>query len=293
MLVWQAGGGRGPLESLAFAPDGGRLAAICGDRGLRLWALPPGPREDALLAHAYAAAFMPDGRGLAVCRAGRVMLWVPGHDDQSEVLRQGHHWRVAVSADGRYIVASGGGVEILDRERRQRHWLTKARGELCGGLALAPGGRLLASGQSVWHWRKGTHEYSVRLAHFPSGGLVRQLVGHGSPSSSLAFRPDGGALAATCGPLLWVWDVAGGAVLARLKAGGRHFQAAAFTPDGRFLAAVNNDATARFWDARTWREARAFDWGVGSLTCLAFAPDGQRAAAGTRKGQIVVWDVDL
>jgi WD40 repeat protein len=82
-------------------------------------------------------------------------------------------------------------------------------------------------------------------------------------------------------------------VLTRLAVDRKHFQAIAFTPDGRFLAAVRNDATARFWDARTWQPARAFEWGIGPLVSLAIAPDGMRAAAGSKKGKIVVWDVDL
>ena len=35
------------------------------------------------------------------------------------------------------------------------------------------------------------------------------------------------------------------------------------------------------------------DWEIGPMCSIAFAPDGMRAAAGSGKGKIVVWDIDL
>ena len=39
-------------------------------------------------------------------------------------------------------------------------------------------------------------------------------------------------------------------------------------------------------------ERATFDWGLGPVTALAFAPDGLLCAAGDAAGQIAVWDVD-
>jgi WD40 repeat protein len=48
----------------------------------------------------------------------------------------------------------------------------------------------------------------------------------------------------------------------------------------------------QFWDAATGEPLREFDWSIGNVTALAFAPDGLTAAAGSDRGQIVIWDVD-
>jgi hypothetical protein len=35
-----------------------------------------------------------------------------------------------------------------------------------------------------------------------------------------------------------------------------------------------------------------FDWGLGEVDAMCFAPDGLRCAAVDRNGKVVVWDVD-
>jgi WD40 repeat protein len=71
-----------------------------------------------------------------------------------------------------------------------------------------------------------------------------------------------------------------------------HFKAVAFTPDGRLLGAAHNGGTVRLYDTRSWHERACYNWKIGRATCLAFSPDGLRAAAGGGNGRIVVWDVD-
>jgi hypothetical protein len=48
----------------------------------------------------------------------------------------------------------------------------------------------------------------------------------------------------------------------------------------------------RLFDAATWDEGPSSDGKVGPVVSVAFARDGMRAACGSAKGKIVVWDVD-
>ena len=64
-------------------------------------------------------------------------------------------------------------------------------------------------------------------------------------------------------------------------------------PTQNIVASVGADEVVRFWNADTGAEHRAYDWGIGRTTAIAFAPDGLTCAVGGAKGQVVVWDVDL
>jgi WD40 repeat protein len=293
MLILHVKGMTGPVRWLAFAPDGGRLASLSGDTRLRLWPLtPPGPPELAPTFGVEHAALAPDGSWLALLHYRRVATWRPGQKKEGpRLFGSDVAQRIGVSRDGRFIITVGGGVALYDLETRRRRWLW--RGAITDGesLAVSPDGALLASGHT--HYDGRGRAFSVRLDGLPDGGQVRSLRGPGNTIASLAFRPDGAVLAAACGQFLWAWDVASGSALYTEKLDARHFGQVAFTPDVRFLAAVRNDATVRFLDAHTWREVRAFDWDLGPLTALALAPDGMRAAAGSKDGRLVVWDLDL
>ena len=73
----------------------------------------------------------------------------------------------------------------------------------------------------------------------------------------------------------------------------KHFTGIAFHPTGRYLAATSNDTTVKLYDTATWQVAKAFAWDIGRLRSVAFSSDGMLAAAGSDKGKVVVWDVDL
>jgi WD40 repeat protein len=72
-----------------------------------------------------------------------------------------------------------------------------------------------------------------------------------------------------------------------------HFTAAAYHPSGRYLFTTSNDATVTVWDADSWVRVKRFDWDVGRLRSVAVSPDGLLAAAGSDRGRVVVWDVDV
>jgi WD40 repeat protein len=66
-----------------------------------------------------------------------------------------------------------------------------------------------------------------------------------------------------------------------------------FHPSGKYLAATSNDKTVKFYDTTTWKLAKTFTWDIGKMRSIAFPPDGTLAAAGSDKGKVIVWDVDL
>ncbi len=67
----------------------------------------------------------------------------------------------------------------------------------------------------------------------------------------------------------------------------------AFSPDGRFLAiGVENIGATYLWDVATDKQAAILKVrGSGSITSVAFSPDGKLLASANNAGQVFLWDV--
>ena len=66
------------ISSLAYSPDGKRLATGCADENVKLWDTTTGQEVLTLTAHCdrvIGVAFSPDGRRLAACGYNSVTVW--------------------------------------------------------------------------------------------------------------------------------------------------------------------------------------------------------------------------
>jgi WD40 repeat protein len=111
---------------------------------------------------------------------------------------------------------------------------------------------------------------------------------------AIAVAPDGKRLVAAIQLSLYVFSTDNLKEQRQTRKDGRkHFTAVAFHPSGKYLAATSNDTTVLLYDTTTWEVVRTFSWDIGRMRSIAFSPDGTLAAAGSDKGKVVVWDVDI
>jgi WD40 repeat protein len=231
----------GRVRSLAFSPDGGRLAVACGNkskdepRDVFLWQLPEAGQsaaEPLVLpspAPVQCLAFSADGGLLVTGERGRLAAG-------------GEAWQ-----DG-YL-----GVWNTRTGRLQRRWL--AHPTTVQSVAVGPGGRWVASGGR-------TPDQAVRVWDLASGRQIHDFKGPGV-LTRVTFDARGQRLAAVgYEGTVYLWDPATGQALLTLRSTRLALPSAVatdsqvvFSQDGSWLAVNAWDGWVHVWDARPLPEA--------------------------------------
>jgi WD40 repeat protein len=282
------------FSSVAFSPDGRRLAAADRDGTVELFDAQTRERLQALRGHenpVRAVAFHPDGRRLASASGdGTVKIWdlvtgraIQTHTAGADVVLGGAYG-VAFSPDGSRLAAGQGqSVKVWDVAGAQVVLTGPGHKGLVTSVAFSRDGRLLASG---------SFGGDVRLWDARTGELVREIQAHERPLAAVAFHPDGRRMAtASFDRLVKVWDMTSGASLGTLRGHLGLVVGLAFCPtDGRRLATSGEDKTVRLWDTDTGQELLNLRGHTSVCSCVTFSPDGRRLASASEDGTVRLWD---
>jgi WD40 repeat protein/serine/threonine protein kinase len=234
---------RETVYSVAFAPDGARLAT--GDTAgfARIWDAMSGELLHQLGPHAddvKAVGFSPDGRRLASAdMKGQLRVWDVASGALVREWMAAEHGvtALAFSPDGASVATAGliGLVSTWNVETGAREHLLGAEG-LLFALAYSPDGRQLA----VAGARK-----QIEIWELETEKQASVLVGEDPMIDSVAFSPDG--LRVITGGDAWVrlWDLASGVHLANFATHDARLLAVAFSQDGMQVYSASADGQVR------------------------------------------------
>ena len=290
----------GKVLSLAFTPDGTRLAASRQDRSLTVWDLASGR----VLAHhldqdgpVLFLDFCLDGQTLVGCEAPGI-LWTR-HPSASGPRRflpgvKGPLDVVSLSPDGRLLAAGGPNqpATVWNLAPGTRGPSYQANNRIVRQIAFSPDSRSLVLGYGddiirVWRF-------------FEAPESRRELAGHAKEVLTLGFSPDGKLLASGSGDhTIKLWDVETGRELLTLNGHDQSVTSLAFFAESNRLASVSLDGKVLAWNlTRDGQQSsqisarptlvQAYD---DQLLAVTISSDEEQLAAAGTKGPIHVWNL--
>lgn len=277
------------VSQAVFSPDGRRIATGSVDGTVRIWDVESRQIVGVLEGHAgwiSDVSFSPDGRRIVTASEDktariwetatfRTILILSGHTDVI--------YRAKFSPDGRRVVTASGDKTARVWDTEDGRVLTQIAGfsALASDASFSPDGQrlVIATRENVAHiWDAETGQALVELKA-ASGISNAQFSPDGRRVLTLSSIADG----------MRLWDAQTGREVLFLRAEGAW--RAAFSRDGKLVAANSGDKAVRIWDLASEKPIAVLrhpDYVYSSV----FSPDGQEVITTSRDRVVRLWRWD-
>ena len=219
-------------ESLAYSPDGKRIATTSYESKIKLWDAETGKELLAIPNDGgEAIAFSPDGKRIASPSGQLVKVWDALTGKEVRSIKTGASAGLAFIHDGkRLAIGASGKVGAWQIDKLQGGHTFEAGQAGLSSMALSPDGKRIATASALL-------DPTVKVWDAQTGKLVFSLKGHGDVADSVAFSRDGKTLAsASRDETTRIWDMSTGENKRTLKSGSREHGVVALGPNGDLLA---------------------------------------------------------
>jgi len=292
---------RSEVSSIAFSPDGKKLAIGYSDGNIEIWDTISAKLKQ-LTGHTNrvnSVVFSSDGKML-VSGSGNFMFKGKESDNSVRVwnivtgtelkLFEGHTDEVslvAYSPDGKTLVSFSwdGSVRSwnLTSSNTKPNWIEKIDFGI-SSMVYSPDGQMLALGFT---------NGSVQIWNAATGNKLKWFDGHIKEISSIVYNPDGKTLVSvSLDKSVRVWNIATGLEIKRVRHREyvKDIRSLVYNFKHDTLLSCSLDGNIRIWDATTGTELKRFKTHTEHCLQVVYSPDGKIVALRSDLG-VQMWDV--